>query len=266
MLHDRGFSVLMLAVEKGNDSTVNLLIQAGADVNKKDKNGDTALIYAVQLGNICCLNLLIQAGANVNKCNNIHETALMFALVKGHIQCVAPLITAGANVNQKTQDGTALWYALCGRNDDCVRLMIEAGADRHGSLLMYNIITKTNPGTLLEHGIDSNIKMLSRVGALVNNTADDLLTLCLLSQRKPPRKRELALLLFAAGEKFRKDSYHYVEYLRLPKQKTLKYLCSETIRTHLLERSNVNLFYKMARLGLPPALSKFLLYEQSVSE
>ena len=68
--------------------------------------------------------------------------------------------------------------------------------------------------------------MLFRAGALVNNTSHDLLTLCLHSQRKPPRKREFALLLFAGGEKFTQDSHYYeVEYLRLPKQNTLKYQC-----------------------------------------
>ena len=53
----QGRTAVMLAVERNNTEWVNLLIQAGADVNKQDKTGDTALIVAAELGHSSCVNL-----------------------------------------------------------------------------------------------------------------------------------------------------------------------------------------------------------------
>ena len=36
------------AIAKGKKDIVNILIQKGANVNKRDKNGQTALIYGMQ--------------------------------------------------------------------------------------------------------------------------------------------------------------------------------------------------------------------------
>ena len=47
---------------------------------------------------------------------------------------------------------------------------------------------------------------------------------------------------------------------------TLRHICRETIRNHLIELNSINLFVKVPRLGLPPALARFLLYHESLSE
>ena len=260
-------SALMLAVEKGNNRIVSLLLQAGADVNRQNKDGDTALLHVAEQGNACLLNMLIKAGADVNGIFQDGETALMLALIRGQSQCVAALINAGADVNAKSRRGeTALCYAISGRNDDCIKLMIKAGADLHGSRLLYNLVANENPGSFVEYGTDFKIKALLRTGAKVNYIKGNFLTSCLNSRRRDLRKKELALLLFAAGEELNKKKSIVPDYLEPPKRRTLKHLCRKAIREHLLKMSDVNLFYTVARLGLPPALSKYLLYEQSVAE
>ena len=236
-------------------------------MNKQDNDGNTALILAAELGHSSCLNLVIQAGVNGNKCNHNKETALMFALTGGHSDCLAAFIKAGANVNMPIMTHeTALSYALMIRNEDCIRLMIEAGADGHGSLLLNNLITKGKPGSLLEHENYWKIKALLRAGAKINNTRVNLLSLCLDSDRKRHKKKQIALSLFAAGEELRKRGHETPDYLRPPNRKTLKHRCRESIRRHLLKLNNVNLLYRVPRLGLPPTLSSYLLYEQSVTE
>ena len=128
------------------------------------------------------------------------------------------------------------------------------------------ILLKTR-NLLLEHENYLKVKALLRAGVHINSTSDNLLPLCLDSGRKHHKKKQLALLLFAAGEKLRvRSCYETPDYLRFPIQKTLKQLSRESIRRHLLKLNNVNLFYRVAKLGLPPALSKYLLYEQSVTE
>ena len=143
--------------------------------------------------------------------------------------------------------------------------MVEAGGDGHGSHLLYNIIAANqNAGSFVEYGTDFRIKALLRAGVKVNNSRKNLLTSCLNSRRRYLRKKELALLLFAAGEKQNENKFTVPDYLEPPRRITLKHLCREAIRGHLSGLTDTNLFYKVARLGLPGALSKYILYEQSV--
>ena len=261
-------SALMLAVEKGNNSIVNLLLEAGADVNRRNKDGDMALIYVAEKGSASLVNTLIQGVAAVNMIYQDDETVLMLVLIMGRTQCVLPLIEAGAHVNAKNRRGeTALSYALRGRNDDCIRLMIGAGADSHGYQMLQDIVAKENQGSFMQYGIDFDVKSLLRAGAEVDTSEGNLLASCLKSRRRYKRRKELAMLLFAAGEKLKTNENSVPDYLEPPDEGIyLKDLCREAIRQHLLELSNVNLFFKVAKLGLPPTLSKYLLYEQSVTE
>ena len=145
--------------------------------------------------------------------------------------------------------------------------MIEAGADSYGFQLLRNIAASENQGSFIQYGIDFDVKSLLRAGAKVDTSEGNLLTSCLKSRRRHQRKKELAMLLFAAGEKLNKNKNSVPDYLEPPNEGIyLKHLCREAIRQHLLELSNINLFFRVAKLGLPPALSKYLLYEQSVTE
>ena len=101
-----------------NSSTfVDLLLQARADVNSRNGDGETALINAIEWGNDSCVCLLlIQAKADVNMIYQNDEMALMQALIRGYTECVDLLIYAAAHVNIESRTGeTALLYALTGR-------------------------------------------------------------------------------------------------------------------------------------------------------
>ena len=43
------------------------MIRSGADVNKPDEDGNTHFINTARSGHIKCVNLLLKAGADVNK-------------------------------------------------------------------------------------------------------------------------------------------------------------------------------------------------------
>jgi len=73
-------SLLMKAAKSGNDWQIKNLINAGADVNYKDKDGWTALMYAVRYQeNLNAITLLLQAGADIQVENNFRTTALTIA-------------------------------------------------------------------------------------------------------------------------------------------------------------------------------------------
>ena len=57
-----------------------MLIDRGADVNYKDKNGNTPLMIASRYSSIETAKLLIDRGADVNARNKRRNTALILAI------------------------------------------------------------------------------------------------------------------------------------------------------------------------------------------
>ena len=93
-------TAIMVAAEKGYQDIVQMLVEAGANVNKKDPTHNTALILAAANNNADCVRILAQAGADVNADDLIYgETALHDAARKGNIAMAKILIEAGADLD-----------------------------------------------------------------------------------------------------------------------------------------------------------------------
>lgn len=77
---ENGKTQLMMAAKNGNDWQIKTLINGGADINLKDKDGWTPLMYAVRYQeSISCIDLLIDYGADVKCFNNFNYSALTIA-------------------------------------------------------------------------------------------------------------------------------------------------------------------------------------------
>jgi ankyrin repeat protein len=61
----KGRTPLMLAAFRGDTAGVINLLERGADVNARDRDGDTALMFAAHSGHALIVALLLQYGANV---------------------------------------------------------------------------------------------------------------------------------------------------------------------------------------------------------
>ena len=110
---------LMIAAERGQMKLVTFLIEHGANLDRRDKDDQTALHYAVCGSDVSCeiLSYLIENGAEVNAFTR-HDncTPLMLACKYGHLNAVTSLIEHGAKVNLQDAIGnTAVHYALCDR-------------------------------------------------------------------------------------------------------------------------------------------------------
>ena len=99
-----GRTALMWAVIEDTPEVVSLLLKAGANVNAKNKDGETALMVAAGNGNKATVNFLIDAGAD-DLIDNYGDTALIHASVRGNAETVNALIDAGSYVKQKDNSG-----------------------------------------------------------------------------------------------------------------------------------------------------------------
>jgi ankyrin repeat protein len=130
----KGDTAIMKASRRCNGSNiVAFLLQNGANINDKevrDTIDQTPLIVAADGGCKEIVEMLLDAGANIEHRNDQGETALIAAAQNGHKEIVQILLDAGANINQENADGeTALDLTIKLRHKkDLVNLLLEHGA------------------------------------------------------------------------------------------------------------------------------------------
>ncbi|MCC6697217.1 MAG: ankyrin repeat domain-containing protein [Candidatus Hydrogenedentes bacterium] len=114
----RGMTPLMLALCTGiySDSNIyRLLMDSGARIDDRNKNGETALMHAARNAPVAILNDLIARGADPLALNNTGATALMYAARGGRVENVRRLIESGVEVNAADSEGrTSLHWAVAG--------------------------------------------------------------------------------------------------------------------------------------------------------
>jgi ankyrin repeat protein len=86
------------AVRRGDAQVVRELVTAGADVNARDRYGQTGLMLAAHAGHADVVDVLIDAGADLDHAAKFSLTALMLAVVAGHPAVATRLAAAGANI------------------------------------------------------------------------------------------------------------------------------------------------------------------------
>ena len=80
-------------------------IEAGADVNARDKRGLTALMHAADRGFTLIVELLLNAGADPDMRAVEGPTALFMAVAKEHVEIVELLLESGADASIRGQKG-----------------------------------------------------------------------------------------------------------------------------------------------------------------
>ena len=108
---------------------VGKLIEAGADVNARDAEGNTPLILASFYASPRCVELLLEKGADPNAANRAGVTALIRAATD--YEKTRLLVDAGAKVGVRTADLGNTPLILAARragNSRTVRLLLERGA------------------------------------------------------------------------------------------------------------------------------------------
>jgi len=150
LANNYGATPMGLAAEVGNAEIIKLLLEAGADADSPNPEGQTALLAVARTGNVEAAELLIKHGAKVDARERWGgQTALMWASARRHPQMMQFLISKGADVNARsihrdyqrhvTAEGrpksldsggfTPLLYAARENCLACVEVLVRNGAD-----------------------------------------------------------------------------------------------------------------------------------------
>ena len=157
-----GMTPLMLALENANEEIIDLLLKAGADVNKGMK-GWTPLLKACESGNKNSVKMLIKAGADFNKVTDMKEYSEFYDRDVYNIEDFRNslfLLNEGYN-----EEMTAMLYAARGGDEKIVEILIKAGVD-------VNKGKETDGSTPLmlasENGHHTTVVLLLKNGAVVD--------------------------------------------------------------------------------------------------
>lgn len=162
---------LMCAAQGGHADCVRLLLQRGADVNKHSRrNGCTVAHYAAGNGHKEALLAVLCAGCDVDATSNFTSTPLLYAAASGHTECVQLLLQYGADVHRLADDGsTAAHYAAQQGHKDILLAVLGAGCN-------INASDKQNDTPLhhaILHDFPDCVRLLLQRGADVSKCRND---------------------------------------------------------------------------------------------
>ncbi len=108
-LDKAGHAPIHLAATSGSYDATELLIKAGVNPDRQDRDGDTALMFVLQTkGSPALRRLLIKHSKDINLANNGGRSALHYAVqYEEDPASVSDLIAAGAKPDQKDKSGVS---------------------------------------------------------------------------------------------------------------------------------------------------------------
>jgi len=121
---------LALAARLGDQNMVELLLEAGALVDSKSKmRHRTPLSFAASSGHVPVVEILLRHKAAVNAPDCYYRTPLSFAAGDGHKVVVELLLENGAAIDFKDfEDRTPLSYAVVNGHQAVVELLLQENA------------------------------------------------------------------------------------------------------------------------------------------
>jgi ankyrin repeat protein len=207
---NRGNTPLMYAAVVGSEAMMKRLIEAGADVNGKNAFDATALVWCG--GNLNRIRILVEHGADVNVRTKQGRTPILVAAAEaGGLPAVEYLLSKGASLNvPPTQDAQTPLVGAATANDlATVRFLLEKGgpamvAPPGGPFAIINAAAHGNAEMvklLLAKGVDVNSMSPPALGEVKNGPiALGLLTPLILAVAEGDT--ETVRVLLAAGANF----------------------------------------------------------------
>ncbi|KAG4281467.1 hypothetical protein FPRO06_10372 [Fusarium proliferatum] len=131
-----GESPLLLATQRNQIRSMEVLISAGADVNQQSYDGRSPLMVAAGEQNVESVKMLLKSKSKVDLCNDEGATALHHASMEAEPEVISFLLAAGASVKQRDAFGdTPLHWLAQSKNTNhqdieaAIEMLLVAGSD-----------------------------------------------------------------------------------------------------------------------------------------
>lgn len=127
LLGEHNRTALLTAIDNGHKSTVQMLIEHGANVNAATPDGWPPLVYAIMLRRTSIAGLLLFHGADVMANTILGYSALQMAADKGDIDMVGLLLGHAEHMNVQLDIASALQAASDNGHEEIAYELIRRG-------------------------------------------------------------------------------------------------------------------------------------------
>lgn len=174
-----GYSPIHWAARNGKVDTLNVLVEAKADIEATANNGIRALHLCCNTVKELAVKRLIELKADVNAEDDLGNTALHWAARRGVNLTVVPLVDAKAKLETRNKAGMTPLAEACRGMTPCMKTLIKMKADiktqdKEGNTLLHYGAAMDSIDVcklLIQEGIDQTVS--NRNG----QQAGDLITL-----------------------------------------------------------------------------------------
>lgn len=162
---DQGLTLLIHAVRDQKNDLVNVILNAGANIDHLDAQGQSALLHAVTANDAEMTRLLLSKGADVNARDGDADSCIGVAAEAGYEDIVEMLVNHAHSLNEPPHKEKAVFRAINNKLDRCAKLLLEKGPvdikDQHGNTPLMAAINAQNSilaRYLLTHGANPNLR------------------------------------------------------------------------------------------------------------
>ena len=167
----RGWTAIHAAASEGNMSIVRMLLDAGVEIDIRDKFlNETPLHNAARGDRLLVLQLFHERGADLRACNRGGEMAIHCAALSGHVDFIRMMLDFGVEVDIRDLilNETALHKAASQSRELATKLLLERGADPRAisdsgrDVLQHTIAVQNNGNPMVVRLLKERLEILKR--------------------------------------------------------------------------------------------------------
>uniref|UniRef100_A0A8D0EBJ2 Ankyrin repeat and SOCS box protein 11 n=1 Tax=Salvator merianae TaxID=96440 RepID=A0A8D0EBJ2_SALMN len=229
----QGFNVNIVTIDRvsalheaclgGHVACAKVLLEHGARVNAATLDGITPLFNACYSGSAACVNILLEYGARP-QLENHYASPIHEAVKRGHRECMEVLLANDVDLDQEhSQLGTPLYVACMNQRTECVKKLLELGANVDlGKLLdtpLHAAARKSSAeiiNLLTDYGASLTCRNSEHKCPLDLATPNSSVERALLRHEGPPRLSQLCRLCIRKC--LGRSCLHVVHKLHLPER------------------------------------------------